>query len=413
MITPQIQSEPAGNSKWQTFALFSVCALAVSVSLGAAVVGIAKLLTLIAFLGQLWRDGWPGVRNRVQQLPSVVVVIGLALLWFGLSGFWTEADSAAASKAFFRHARIFWLVPVLYLIRSPADALKVLFWLAAAQLFVVLASWLMWLGVPVPFVTDRYERHLGVVFTGHLEQPVMTTLLVVLLWHLRDTWTRAFPGLVNRTRLFLAVFLAIANVFVIMTGRTGYLVMLVFIGMMVWTSSPKRWRAVLALTPLLVAIFFFQMSPRFHDRVLEVRDDVLNYQQGHIETSQGLRLEMWRVALQAVQDKPWFGHGVGSYSNVYVTYHGRDRNGSNNPHQQYLFWLVEFGAVGLMLLLCFFIALLRDARYLPQGAKSALVSTVAIAAVMSLANCPFFGVEMGEFFLVSMAGLLGTRDRIV
>jgi ADP-heptose:LPS heptosyltransferase len=127
-------------------------------------------------------------------------------------------------------------------------------------------------------------------------------------------------------------------------------------------------------------------------------------------SSQGLRLEMWRTALEAARDKPWFGHGVGSYPGLYVAYHGRDPKGASNPHQQYLFWLAEGGVVALGLLLAFFISLLLDARRLDPSARDALVCTTVVAAVMSLANCPFYGVGMGEFFLVMMAALLSTRQ---
>jgi O-antigen ligase len=72
-----------------------------------------------------------------------------------------------------------------------------------------------------------------------------------------------------------------------------------------------------------------------------------------------------------------------------------------------LLWFVEAGSVGLLLLLGIFIALYRDALQLQtRPAAHALIGTTAIAALVGLMNCPFFGVGMGEFFFVMMGGLL-------
>jgi hypothetical protein len=63
--------------------------------------------------------------------------------------------------------------------------------------------------------------------------------------------------------------------------------------------------------------------------------------------------------------------------------------------------------LGFALLLSIFGALFKDSASLSPPAKWSLVCTTAIAAAMSLTNCPFFGAGMGEFFLVMMAALLG------
>lgn len=396
---------------WQRLSLLSVCMLAFSVSLGAAVVGLAKLVVLVACIGQLWLDGWQGIRERLRTPSAVTRVVVLAVVWFALSASWTEAASGDAWPAFWRHARLLWLLPVLYLLRTPQAAYRVLACLLAGQGLVLLLSWLLWLGVPVPWTTTRYAPEMGVVFTGHLEQPIMTTLLAVLLWDLRSRWVSAWPG--PRGQLVLAVGLALAlgNVFLIMTGRMGYLAMLLFIALALWRLAPRQWRWAMVLLPMLSAWLLFELSPRVHDRLLEVQADVQAYQRGEIASSQGLRLEMWRVSLLAAKQAPWVGHGVGSYAQVYRDLHGRDPGGASHPHQQYLFWLVEFGFVGLGLLLAFFAALLWQARRLPPPSANALRSTVWIGALVSLANGPFYGVGLGECLLLMMAALMATQER--
>ena len=98
-----------------------------------------------------------------------------------------------------------------------------------------------------------------------------------------------------------AAVLAVANVWLIMTGRMGYLVMLLALGLALWRAVPARWRWSMVALALLASIVLFELSPRVHERWLEVQSDVQAYQRGDIESSQGLRLEMWRVSLQAAE----------------------------------------------------------------------------------------------------------------
>ena len=59
-------------------------------------------------------------------------------------------------------------------------------------------------------------------------------------------------------------------------------------------------------------------------------------------------------------------------------------------------------------LIAIFLSLYRDALKLDQQESRALICVTSMAAVMSLFNCPFYGVGMGEFFMVLFGTLLAT-----
>lgn len=305
------------------------------------------------------------------------------------------------------HARILWLVVALYLVATPQRAWTVLRFLMGGQAFVVLLSWLLWAGVPLAWITSKYPPEQGIAFTSTLEQPVMGTLLLVLLWAFRERLAHELPKRFGKSVLYAFIAITVINMFFVMTGRTGYLVMLVFLSLVLMKALPKNARLLVAVVPILAAALLFQFSERFQHRVLQVREDISQYEKGNLDTSQGTRLDNWRVALAGIQERPWLGHGVGSFSRVYELNHGHENRIVRDPHQQYLFWWVEGGALGFALLLCIFGALIKDSTNLSSPANWALVCTTAIAATMSLANCPLFGVGMGEYFLLMMAALLG------
>jgi O-antigen ligase len=400
---------PLTASGWSRLTLASVCALAISVSLGTALVSLSKALLLLAFVGQVWVDGHLKVIQWLRRAPKAVWLIGAAIAWFALTMIWSEAPTTRdALTVLYGHARLIWLVVALYLVATPERAWVVLLYLMAGQAFVVVLSWLLWLGVPLGWIVAKYPPELGVAFTSTLEQPVMETLLVVLLWGFRERLLKdRLPPKFGKHLLYAFIFLTVTNVFFVMTGRTGYLVMMLFLSMVLIKAVPKKARLLVLLLPVLAVFLLFHLSDRFQHRLLQVRDDVTQYEKGNLDTSQGTRLDNWRVSLRGIEQRPWLGHGVGSFAVVYEAQHGHENRIVRDPHQQYLFWWVEGGVLGFALLLSIFGALFKDSASLSPPAKWSLVCTTAIAAAMSLANCPFFGAGMGEFFLVMMAALLG------
>lgn len=406
MASSRLSTSP--STGWSRFSLYSLCALAVSVSLGTALVSIAKAFVLLAFLGQLWIDGRAKPLQWLRQTPKSIWFVIAAFAWLAFTLLWTEAISMQeALFVLYGHARILWLAVALYLVATPQRSWKVLQFLMGGQAFVVVLSWLLWAGVPLAWITSKYPPEQGIAFTSTLEQPVMGTLLLVSLWAFRGRLAQELPGRFGKWMLYAFMAITVINMFFVMTGRTGYLVMMVFLTLVLLKALPKRARLLVAVVPVVAAALLFQFSDRFQHRVLQVRDDISQYEKGNLDTSQGTRLDNWRVALAGIQEKPWIGHGVGSFSRVYELNHGHENRLVRDPHQQYLFWWVEGGALGFALLLGIFGALFRDSAALSPSASWALVCTTAIAATMSLANCPLFGVGMGEYFLLMMAALLG------
>jgi O-antigen ligase len=162
----------------------------------------------------------------------------------------------------------------------------------------------------------------------------------------------------------------------------------------------------------VMAISLGFVSTRFQTKMTEIKRDVLEYQKGNFDTSQAQRLDYWVKSLQAIQDKPLIGHGVGSWRVNYIRLGGADKvNPPSNPHQQFLLWAVEGGLVGLAFLLAIFIMIYRDSHRLDSAAQQALRATLAITILMGMMNCPLFGAGMGEFIFLIMGALLATKQR--
>ena len=389
-----------------SFAVFSVSFLAFSVSLGVAMVSIAKLLLLIAVLGQFIKD----VRNRsfplLNSWPQLTWWMLAAMAWMSLSVLWTEASTSDALAGWGRHSRILWFLAVFYLLRTPTLALLTLKWFVAGMVIMMLSSWALVIGLPVPWASAKELPSLGIVHGSTLEQPVLLTLLAVVLWFMRDHWPQGFWRYIPIGILLLTVL----HVFFVMTGRSGFLVMLLFITLAVWWQLPRKWRWLVVGLPFALGALMMLISPRFQAKTTEVIRDVSVYRQGSIDASQAQRLDYWHRSLLAMKESPLLGHGVGSWRMNYHRLGGMQVDAPSNPHQQYLLWAVESGAVGLFLFLCILVFQLKGAYALPLNAKQTLLTVTAIAAVMGLMNCPYFGAGMGECLVYLAASLLALQE---
>ena len=395
------------NQRWQQFSFFAVSCLAVASTMGAALISLSKVLLLIAVFAQVYFDlknkSWPDWR----EWPLTCWAVLLAFAWISLSWFWIDSTAQDAWKGWGRYSRLLWLVAVVYVLRTPLMAQKILKWQVGGLVFLLISSWMLWLGLPVPWATAAYPPELGIVSASTLEQPVYLTILVAYLWVFKSYWTK------GPWRFIVPVLIAITiiNIFFIMTGRTGFLVMFVLSLMALYWALPQRWKYTFWVIPLVSMVVLFNVSPRFQNRTAQVLSDIQNYQQGNAQTSQGMRLDYWHRSLLAISEKPILGHGVGSWRSNYHRLGGIEQElAPSNPHQQYLLWAVEGGLVGLLFLLGIFAALYKDALTTEPESKRFMLVAVTIAAVMSFMNCPFFGVGLGEFFVVIYGCLLVTRS---
>ena len=388
------------RSFWDRYALVSTCVLAFCVSLGTATVSIAKALVLIGFLVHLVLDKKKIFELYLTQVPRVFVWMLAAVMWMLLSMMWSQASELSQWQYFYAHTRFLWIAVIYFQIGTKERGLKVLKWLIYGQIFVLCISWLLWLGVEVPFTRRPIEK--GIAFTSSLEQPVMTVLVMVALLNFREYWVKQWSSWL----LWLVVIAMAFNMIFVMSGRTGYIVFLIIVAIETYRILPHRLRWMAFLSPFILSAIFYSVSPVFHKRIAEINTNTETYLKNETLSSEGERLDMWKQTALGIIKNPILGYGIGSMPDVYKAEGGLIRSPVTQPHQQYLFWWAEFGFVGLMIMLCFFFALIKDARKLDWESESSLQSVLVVLFVMGMFNCPFFGVGMGEFFFLEIAALL-------
>lgn len=379
--------------------------MAFAVGLPTAAVSISKTLLVVSALFVFL---WPTRREpdvAVTRLlgPPVLVAV-LALL--ALTLMWTTVTPAEALTALVKHGKLI-VIPVLVMfLRTRREALIALGWYAAAQSSLLLSSWLLVLGVDVPWATADTASSDHAVYTNYLGQSVMTAVFAAVCWHLRSHLRR--PWMRHAAVLVAAV--ALTSTLFVMPGRTGHLVAIAMASLALFWMLPRRLRLAGLLAPFLVAASLMLVSDPVRHRAALVVDESRAFATSNdTHTSSGERLNFWHRSVQAIAERPWTGFGLGSFNREYNRLdagRGNPRTfGVRNPHQEFLLWGVEAGIAGILALCLLLACLWRDLGRGEQAAARAGTSVMAALLISCMFNSILFDAAIGDFFCVTI-GLL-------
>ncbi|MGC3985663.1 MAG: O-antigen ligase family protein [Pseudorhodoferax sp.] len=373
---------------------------------------ISKALLLLGALGLVL---WPALRGQrdlaAARLRSPPLILA-ALAFLALSLFWTTVPQGEALGALGKHAKLL-MVPILVLfLRTRREALVALAWFAGAQVFLLLSSWLLVLGVPVPWATADTALVDNAVFTNYLGQSIMTATVAAVCWHLRSY----LPHPWMRQAAVGVAALGLASTLFVMPGRTGHLVAIAVISLALLWRLPRRMRFLGVLAPVAVAALLLLASdPMRHRAGLVVDESVAFAERADNRSSSGERLNFWHRSVQAIAERPLSGFGLGSFNKQYNRLDAGRGNpitfGVKNPHQEFLLWGVEAG-IGAMLLLCALLyCLYRDLCLGERPAVRAGASTMAALLISCMFNSTLFDAAIGDFFCVTIGLLMALSLR--
>jgi O-antigen ligase len=417
MTAPQTQAatvQPSEEKSQWNFRLLLVCFVAVSVSLPMAWISLAKISLFVVGLVHLiaqnsktpktstWTEGWTS---------KVVLLIVIA---FFASLFWTEINLEIALLAAVKHAKLLEIPLLMLFIRTAVEARTAIVAFIAGQSFLLLSSWLIAAGLPIPWTTDPTGDY--VVFSTYLDQSVMFACTAGLVWHLRQA---------KLCKPWLCVVLAAAalvNVFLLLGGRTGYLVAVAVLTLAITLTVPKRLQlATLIAAPLLVLCSLYWASGQVEDRLSKIVQESKSFSsKPETDSSSGWRINAWLRSVEAIDEKPLQGHGVGSWALTAKRLQGDNgvkvfgAGNASNPHQEFLLWGVELGVWGTALLLLLMASIVKDARRFSPPVQRAVFSVVAALAVACLFNSALYDDLMGDYFCVALGLLmaLGANERL-
>lgn len=380
--------------------------LAMALPVSMALISIFKLLAFTTGLVVLCQ----GILQKCSyfSLRIIPVYCILALLGFmALSVPFSSVDTSIALPALAKYGKLLLIPIALILLRSRQQALYALLGYIVFQTFVVLSSWLLFLGVKLPYIPAG-RNHFTVVFSSSLDQSILTAGFVVLCWHL----AKEFPGRYGRHVAYFLAALGTLNIFFALYGRSGQACLLAAICLTAYWAMSKKTRLAVLILPFVILYAAGSISPQFNKGISDIKNEVRAYQQTSgktINSSSGLRIEFWGKSLLLMTEKPMLGHGIGSWKHEYNRLQHNNPNRPDfsvgNPHQEFLLVSVQLGALGLALYIAWLISIAWHAKKFDISAQRATQCFLIVFVVASMFNSALYDGLVGDYFC-SILGIL-------
>jgi O-antigen ligase len=300
-----------------------------------------------------WQQRW----QRLRSNPASYAVGGLLLL-ASIGMAWSLGSPKETLRYYEKYAALFLSLCLFTLPFDRPLRQKALRGFACATFVTAVVSFGFKFGlVPASWFPQRLPSN-PAVFKLHITHGFFVAIGAYFLM------IEAMNATDRRWRLGfgLAALLTAANALVI-EGRTGYVVLA---ALFVYLFIQRfRWRgAVVSVLFLATAVLVVQQFPESAAmrRVATGMEELKTWQRGEkIEesSSMGLRMQFATTSLSLISAHPLLGVGTGGFEVAYRAATPEGNIVSNNPHNQYLLTTVQFGLIGLVVLLALFVVLWR------------------------------------------------------
>ena len=378
-----------------------VVAVAASVPLGSAtsnVLGGALFLALLAAGG--YQEHW----QRWRANPFAIATLLLfAVIFLGVS--YSHAPFDEIRRSLTKYSRLLYApIAISVLVDGRWRRRALMAWMGSMLLTLGLSYLHSVWQFPLARATREGEPGDHYIFKHHITQNVMMSVFVVAAF--AEAWRlRIAQGMTRRAWLWVAVAIAaVINVLFFVLGRAGYLTLVVnlLVVAIVAFVAARDTRLLAAVGVIIVVVIAAAASSdavrqRFHTALSEVESS----QERGITTSIGQRMEYASKSIDLIEARPILGWGTGSYAMEYCRIAKSPewcKLGAYNPHNQFLFFAVQFGALGLFALLAWLVTAARAIRQLSLNKQMIGFSLLATLIVHSLLDSPLYIVTEGTWY---------------
>lgn len=384
-----------------TFANILIFGIYFTLPFSIAIHSVFLLLFITYFLTDLLLQRRSLKLNEIQIAFLLIFCLALVAL------FWTEGTEDRVWDTVAKYAKFFYLVLIsLFLARDQSSIRLAIYSIIFSMCLIVLSTILnIWIILPW---SNSSEEGLGgnlIIMNDHIVQGLFTALLIVFcvsrIFSRESPYIKIAWGVIALAATFSVIYL--------LKGRTGFFALL---GAMLFIGINLKMRLAIGGYKIYLTIFLFLLfaytSPLLSDRLIEAYLEYSRYEDGQ-SSSIGHRLYNIKSAIAIFYDSPFLGFGTGSYGAKACEYIklGIDCTIFNrHPHNQFLLFAIEFGLLGLILMLWLIYVLYLYSRSLTDVSLGVFAfGFLGIFIVDSFVNSSLFSSFESQLFCYIFAAL--------
>ncbi len=352
-------------------------------------------------------------KNPLKELTIIikynpVAMAGCIFFLIHLAGLlYTHTNQEKVLESIQNGGKFLFIAMSMIYLKKEKNARAVLISFISAMGFVLVLSYLIRMDMVPGFIPVKGNPLDCYVFHDHIKHNTFMAFTVFVAAVLARS-AKTF-----RARILWAgfSFLSLVNVLFMVGGRTGHLIILVLLVYYFFSWSSRNSLVVFFILCICIGLFLWcypsnPLLKRAHITVNEIK--AWNYGEPVSRPSSiGLRLEFYTNSLKLIKKSPFIGTGTGSFQTAYSDLvKGTRFNQSDNPHNDYLMVGVQFGLVGILILLWFFITQWWRAGFFQKN-ESTLLGRGLVLTIMTscMVASPLQDSAEGWFFALMSAAL--------
>ncbi|MCB2018832.1 MAG: O-antigen ligase family protein [Hydrogenophaga sp.] len=383
-------------------------ALPVTVALTNSLMLITVVLWGVSLDGASWRDFLKRSWNNPVVRPALALVLLIVL-----SSFWSPASWEEIGGYYKKYLKFLLLPVFMYLLARREDRAHCWTAFGLAMLFTLGSTWAnVWWQLPWSRTFNQGFGADHTVFKDHISQGIMMSLFVSLCVH----WGLRADSRWKALLCWVVAALGATSVLSLTESRTGYLGLMLSLAVF---SLAQLWRRPKTLVGVIVGGLValsvaYSVSPQFHDRTNLALQQAENHSETTV-TSIGARIEVWRFMKHNTHHAGILGAGTGSYP-VFARSYFQDEEFCKaicpHPHNQFLLFFFEQGIPGLMLILWFIWAIVRQALRFEASHRALMLAFVSIMFTSNMTHSSLWLSTESQFFILMTALLMASASRV-
>lgn len=335
------------NITWPqiTWPQITLCGLAASIPISTALTTGFMGLTVLYWL---FKTNWDAKIETFRH-PLTPALCLLPLLGIFASSY-SEAELAERLGTVCEYLRLL-LIPVfIYYLKNDHRLQRgmIISFVAAMSITLVLGVLKVHADFPIGL---KYT--LGSVFKSHIKTSYFMAMAVFFVGlsiqysdYLKNSkWLKLGATLLALAMIYYLFFLSL--------GRIGHITLVLLTGLVAWRLA--HWRGLaIGLGCIVLGLFtLYQTSDVFSNRINQLKQDWVYYGQENklVHSSLGSRLTFYQTSAEIFARHIGLGVGTGGFADAYKTYYESKHKTTlltDNPHNQFLKVMVEFGILGLL-----------------------------------------------------------------
>lgn len=356
------------------------------------------------------------LKKDFQSLLSIPFarLLVLFLFFVCLSAVWNEGSWASYWSELRNYRRFIFLLIIFLLVRnrdSWREGIVFAFFISTAILSIICIG----IYFKVPFLPQMTPGQGAIFHKSHIAQGFLLACHMVIAIRYFIFSKHIELRIVASLSAFFAFVVSIFMTY----GRTGYLCIGVCLVAATVFFLLKKGRKLTTTFFIItaVAVIASAFSGHVQTRWQNAQSDITQFQQGNKDTSMGLRFYFWQTSLKTIKDNPIIGVGCGAIEPTSCRYAVGSPNEDGscfsfpNPHEDYLFILAQYGIVGFLLWVAFFVAFIRKSMGFSLKDKWTLWGVTALYLAGSFFNTFSRDIIECTTFVLLVAVLLAQQAK--